>query len=357
MGPSTQHTTFAALFRLNDPLFLQDLLDEDVILHTHDGRTVMGATNVLAYLVGPRMTQWSQLVATIGPITVVAPNTTKTRYITEKGHVKDVLFEEKIEWTADLLVHSIAHVSSQPHRPRSLPGRLSAATLLDESIDSLVDTFVSSSSSSVSSPKRDPLAPCIFELSHASVTDLSPVKPQRAINAYLLVKEYPSGAVLHRSVVVKNQRAPQWPTPIRLECSPRFRRLDISVVHTSLVYTKVLGSVCIDASVLPAKPREQYDFMGSIVPDPECAPDLNITFHRYGDGEPPTKAFYSPEDLLPSACGLAAAAAEPATMPEGCSESDDNSLLLQHILHAVSLSLLCVLGMVIVEYATITEAS
>ncbi|EQC35041.1 hypothetical protein SDRG_07281 [Saprolegnia diclina VS20] len=371
--PSTQHATYAALYRLNDPVFLRDVLDDDVVLRTYDGCVLHGATNVLAYLVGPGMTEWSQLVHAVDAIASVAARATKTRYITEAGYVKDVLFEEVITWTDDLLIASIVHTSSHSHRPRALSRRLSASAhsaqqVVCESIDSLVDTFVSSSTassrlSSSSASSCVTTAPCCFEISHASVTDLSVVKPHRPIHAYLLIKEFPSGRVLHRSMVMKHQRAPQWPTPITLVCSPSFRRLDISVIHTSLVYTKHLGMVSIDASVLPSKPREQYDFMGSIVGDPNNAPDLYLTFHRCGskhDASALAAPLYAPHDLAAPSMILAAPAADvpPPTIyypPRGAPVDAAKGELVYHMLQAVSLSLLCVLGMVLIEYTTLSS--
>ncbi|KDO31779.1 hypothetical protein SPRG_03699 [Saprolegnia parasitica CBS 223.65] len=363
--PSTQHATYAALYRLNDPLFLQDVLLDDVVLRTYDGCVLHGATNVLAYLVGPGMTEWSQLVHAVDAITHVAPLATKTRYITKVGYVKDVLFEEVITWNDDLLVASIVHTSSHSHRPRTLSRRLSAsAHSAQQSIDSLVDTFVASSTassrrSSSSSSSVYPTAPCCFELSHASVTDLSVVKPHRPIHAYLLIKEFPSGKVLHRSMVMKHERAPQWPTPITVACSRGFRRLDISVVHTSLVYTKHLGMVSIDASVLPSKVREQYDFMGSIVGDPENAPDLFLTFHRCDSKHDAGSLdrLYAPSDLVTPRPNLAAPAADapPPTIHYPLPIDAAKGELVCHMLQAVSLSLLCVLGMVLIEYSTVSS--
>ncbi|OQS06381.1 hypothetical protein THRCLA_01582 [Thraustotheca clavata] len=368
MGTREQHQAYAAIYRLNDPHFLRDLLVEDVVLLTHDGISIYGATNVLGYLVGNGMTQWSQIITNVDAAISVGPRKTNVKYVIDNGYAKEVLFEEIITWNDDLLIETMVHTSKHRHRARTLPLPSQSQGSCD-GIDYLVDTFVSSSTSSShsSSMCQRNRTPPRFEISHASVTDLTSVKRHRSINAYLLVKEFPSGRVLHRSGVVKNSPTPQWQTPIAFECSPRFRRLDISIVHTSMVYTKQLGQVSIDASVLPSKAREQYDFMGSIVADLNCAPDLYITFHRSDicsveeDFKIPHKSvdpLYRPKELLPQ--GNIALAAEPESkgfvkLEQARPQPNVDNQLIYHMLQAVSISLLCVLGMVLVEYTLIGE--
>lgn len=121
------HIRFARAFKQNDVAKIMPFLDPDVTLQTMDAGRLDGASAVLAYLVGPRMTKLSSHIHLKG--CPARSGKWQSRFVYEHGVLfRQPLYTEIVEWKTESTIGAIVHLIVPDVKSTKLVQELLAAT-------------------------------------------------------------------------------------------------------------------------------------------------------------------------------------------------------------------------------------
>lgn len=121
------HIRFARAFKQNDVAKIMPFLDPDVTLQTMDQGLLDGASAVLAYLVGPRMTKLSSHIHLKG--CPARSGKWQSRFVYEHGVLfRQPLYTEIVEWKTESTIGAIVHLIVPDVKSTKLVQELLAAT-------------------------------------------------------------------------------------------------------------------------------------------------------------------------------------------------------------------------------------
>lgn len=121
------HIRFARAFKQNDVAKIMPFLDADVTLQTMDAGRLDGASAVLAYLVGPRMTKLSSHIHLKG--CPARSGKWQSRFVYEHGVLfRQPLYTEIVEWKTESTIGAIVHLIVPDVKSTKLVQELLAAT-------------------------------------------------------------------------------------------------------------------------------------------------------------------------------------------------------------------------------------